>query len=159
MPVFDVDSSAFLKRYRNEPGTTVVNQLFDWKTATDDLVTSQLIFVEVEAALARAVKAGLLSVRAQGAILRAFANDLQNAVVLPISPSLLSESGGVAHQYALRALDALHFATLLRVTQASANVVLVASDLELLAAGNAAGLTVLNPATPGAQEQLRKLRP
>ena len=40
MPVFHLDTSAILKRYRTENGTDVVNELYEGLTTRDALITS-----------------------------------------------------------------------------------------------------------------------
>ncbi len=141
MPIFYLESSALFKRYRTEIGTSVVSILLDGVTDADELVTSHLTSIEIEAALARAVKGRALDERAHDGILRAFADDLGRMFVVPISLDLVNEAARVARQYALRALDAIHFATVLGVAAVDRTaLVLVASDRELVEASRSADL-------------------
>jgi predicted nucleic acid-binding protein len=69
---------------------------------------------------------------------------------LPITETVLLRAVEIAREHRLRAADAVHLATAMDwredLALSGERVVFVASDLELLAAAEAAGFTVLNPA-------------
>lgn len=161
MPVFYLDTAALLKRYRTEKGTEVVDALFSDRREDDVFVTSQLTTLEVESVAARSLKAGLLNQRAHGALLALFAQDLaQSVVIMPVSTSLVVEAAEAVRHNALRAGDAIHIASALRVRQAApAEVVFVTSDKELLAAGAAEGFETLDPEASDAKKRLGSWRP
>ena len=159
MPVFYVESSALFKRYRTERGTDVVNAVFSERTDSDLLVTSQIVTIEMESTAARGLRGRALNRRAYGAMLRSFAEDLGNIVVLPLYGPIVLEAAQVARQYALRALDAIHLASAVRVSQTiPVQTVLVAADGELIRAGEGAGLAVLNPEAADAMQALERIR-
>ena len=108
MPVFYVESSGLMKPYRTEKGTDVANALFYGRKQADVLLTSHLVTVEVESTAARGLKGKELNRISYGAILRAFADDLEAMVIVPVTASLLIEAAHAARQYALRALDSIH---------------------------------------------------
>lgn len=71
----------------------------------------------------------------------------------------MAEAALQARQYSLRAADAIHFSTALRVKRAtSIQTVFVASDKELLRAGMAEGFIALNPEAEDALHLLGRMR-
>jgi predicted nucleic acid-binding protein len=160
MPLYYLDTSALLKRYRTENGTRVLDALFSGRTRDELLITSHFTAVEVESVAARALKGRLLTKKSHGVLLSLFADDLENVlIVLPVSTALLSEAATVARNYGLRASDALHMATALRARQASAaEIVFTVSDKELVEAAGRAGFAVLNPEAENALAELSELR-
>lgn len=159
MPVYYLESSALFKRYRTEKGTDVVNAIFAGRTDADVLATSQLVTVEMESAAARGLKGRALNRQAHGAMLRSFAEDLGNIIVLPLTGPAILEAAQVARQWALRALDAMHVATAMRVRQATqVRIVLVAADREIIQVGKATGFDVLDPEDQNASQILERLR-
>lgn len=157
MTVFYMESAS-LKRYRTESGTAVVNQIFAGRQTQTISLLPSCCQSKLRPPLTRAVKGRTIGERARGAILRNFVNDLQSMLVIPISISLANEASEVAREQALRALDAIHLATALRVAVASPDMLVVASDKDLVRAAKSAGLVVLDPEADGAGEQLAKLR-
>ncbi len=159
MPVFYVESSALFKRYRTEPGTPVVNALFQERAESDVFTTSHLVIVEMEATGARALNGRTLTRQALGVLLRSFAEDMGRIMILPVSASILANAGQAARNHALRALDAIHFASAATVRETiSGQLVLVSSDHEIVQAAKADGIPVLNPEDAGALQTLRSLR-
>jgi predicted nucleic acid-binding protein len=90
MPVFYLDTSAVLKRYRTESGTDVVDSLYEERfTPTvvklvlsgyrrDVLITSHFTCLEVESVAARMFRGKLLDEKAYNTLLNAFARDIEN---------------------------------------------------------------------------------
>ena len=98
MPVFYLDTSAILKRYRSEAGTDVVDSIYDERSTpaivksifrgvrSDVLVTSHFACLEVESVAARMLRGKLLADKAYNALLNSFARDLeQHMTVLPVN--------------------------------------------------------------------------
>jgi predicted nucleic acid-binding protein len=56
MPVFYLDTSALVKRYRTEPGTEVVEELFAGAPPGDEFFISFLSIIELTSAVLRLVK-------------------------------------------------------------------------------------------------------
>lgn len=159
MPIFYIDSSALVKRYRTETGTDILNSLFSGKADGEVFVTSQFTAVEIESVAARGLRGKVLNRTAHGVMLRAFAEDFGKAVVYPVSAGLVAEAGLYARNHALKAADAIHLTTALRVKKAtSIQTVFVASDKELLGASMSEGFNILNPEAEGALHQLRGMR-
>lgn len=147
MTVYYFETSALVKRYLEEQGSKQVNRLFESRTDQDAFASSRFTTLEVEATVARLHRANLLSEQLYGSILSAYLSDLEGFfLVLPISGSLLSSSVEAVKNYALRAGDAIHLATVLRIRDSlNEDVTLVTSDQELVQAGAEAGLTVIDP--------------
>lgn len=160
MTVYYLDTSALIKRYRTETGTAVIGVLFSGRREDDVFTTSHFTSLEVESVAARALKARLLDRRAHGVMLRLFAEDLEQwLVVLPLFTALVSNAAELVRRYAIRAGDSIHLASALRVREAvSVETVFVTSDGELLQAAEAAGFSVLNPEADNALETLRRFR-
>lgn len=161
MPTFYLDTSAVLKRYRTEKGTDVVTELYEGAAPTDILVTSYFTCLEIESVTARALKGRLLTHEAHDVLLGTFSQDVGDyLLLLSFDSGLINEAIDAARRLALRPADAIHFAAAQegnrRVT--GGEYVFVASDKELLAATEAAGMTILDPEANGAIAQLRKLR-
>jgi len=94
-----------------------------------------------------------------GVLLRSFAEDMGRIMILPVSASILANAGQAARNHALRALDAIHFASAAIVRETiSGQLVLVSSDHEIVQAAKADGIPVLNPEDAGALQTLRSLR-
>ena len=103
-------------------------------------------YVEVVAALSRrftAVDVAMLDSRLQ--------LDWHDMARVPVTNTILLRAVHVARRYHLRGADAVHLATAMDVREDLAlsgeRVMFVASDKELLAAADAAGFAVLNPAS------------
>lgn len=159
MAVFYLDSSALLKRYRTEKGTGVVDAIYDNRSDEHFLVTSQLTCVEVESVAARARKAGLLNIRAYGALLASFARDISEGVrVIPIDHEALVGAAESVREVPLRSLDAIHYSVVKRMHRrhdaATHHFVFVGSDRELLDACEHAKINTLDPEAENAVLQL-----
>ena len=120
MPLYYLDTSALLKRYKTEKGTAVIDDLFSARRQNEVFVTSQFTSVEIESVAARALKGRVLNKKAHGVLLRLFAEDIEELIiVLPVSTALLSEAAAAARRSAMRAGDALHFASAIRIKESS----------------------------------------
>jgi hypothetical protein len=110
MPVFDLDTSAILKRYRTEKGTNVVNELYDGQTTRDALVTSYFSCLEFESVAARALRGHLLSREAYNVMLGSFAEDLSRSVsLIEMDGDAITYAIEGARQHGLRPGDAVQF--------------------------------------------------
>ena len=103
MPVFYLDTSAILKRYRTEKGTDVVNKLYERQARGDVLVTSHFSCLELESVAVRALNGHLLSREAYNVMLGSFADDLTRSL-------RLIEMDGETINYAVVAQDSTDFA-------------------------------------------------
>ncbi len=141
MSVFYLDSSAWVKRYVQELGSSRVHSLFDRR---ERIACVSLGYVEAVAALSRRLTADDLA-----RVELRLKLDWENMTRLQITGDMIDQAANLARQYKLRGADAVHLATALDLHRVLADinepVVLVASDDELLEAARAAGLQVENP--------------
>ncbi|GAC1458148.1 MAG: hypothetical protein PVSMB1_08000 [Gemmatimonadaceae bacterium] len=164
MAVFYLDTSAILKRYRTEKGTDVVNELYEHRPVVGNFLTSHFSCLEVESVAARTLKGKLLSQEAYNALLGSFSRDLSDHLhVVETSGDVINAAIDAARKYALRAADAVQFASAPKRGTGSffsrrKEFTFVTSDKELLAAAEAAGISTLDPEAEGAIEELRKSR-
>ena len=159
MSVYFFDTSALVKRYVVEAGSTWVTQVTDPKSGNRIYITT-ITGVEVVSALMKNVrdtKTRLPLAHAQNAI-AVFRNDFENQYeVLSVSDSLVHLAMTLPEKHKLRAYDAVQLAAAMIINTQSAQqgipatgippLVLVASDDELIAAARTEGLAVEDPRT------------
>ena len=149
MPVYFADTSALLKLYLPEPGST-------WLLSLDRarFSVSSLAPLEVRSALARRQRGGSLLPGDADKLWKAFGEDLRGWGVIELDLSLLASAlsllGSEATRVPLRTLDAIQLASgqeaERRARQAGAGpIVLLTADARLEAAAAQVGLTVENP--------------
>jgi predicted nucleic acid-binding protein len=144
-----LDSSAVLKRYMAEAGTSFVQELFD-PVRGNRIAIAAISGTEIVAAVARRARGGgLLAVNASR-IIRDFRADFSTDFrLIDITTSLLATSMDLAERRALRGYDAVQLAAALAASSAAQSAgmsfTLVSADLELNAAATAEGLAVEDP--------------
>ncbi len=135
-----LDASALVKRYVAERGSPETAEL----TARAGAVATSLITrAEVAAALAKAVRIGLLGAESGRKAQRAFTSQWADIARVPVTEALLSRAETLAWDYALRGYDAVHLASAL-TWQESVGVaaILATFDRRLWEAGQKAGVRV-----------------
>lgn len=161
MPVFYLDTSALVKRYRTEQGTEVVEQLLSNPSPEDRFFISFLSIIELTSAVLRLVRGGQLREETANQLLARFRRDVQDLFrVWPLNEDIAASAVQVVEARRLRSADALHMATAETIASlaSGACAVMVSSDRELLDAAGAAGLVPLDPQTPGSADKLKQLR-
>ena len=143
MIVHYVDPSAWIKRHFQEPGSDAVGELF--RTAAS-VACCRLGLVEMIATIARKSRAESLDISVTQELLHNVRADFAAFDVSAVNEALIESATGLAMTHGLRTMDAIHLAAALSHKRATSTVILVSSDLELLAAANAEGLATLNPA-------------
>ena len=137
-----LDSSALVKRYVAEPGSSAVQSAI---VADPDVTTCLLSRVEVPAALAAAARAGRIP--NLGRLLMAFRVHWSQLIVIGIDPLLADTAAALAERHALRGYDAVQLAAALVAAQAAASVgsdlTFAVFDSALRRAAVAEGLTLL----------------
>ncbi|MEK6300256.1 MAG: type II toxin-antitoxin system VapC family toxin [Acidobacteriota bacterium] len=157
MAVYFFDTSALLKRYVEEPGSTWVRQVTDPKSG-NKIYIATITAVEVISAIMKNVRTtssplGLGD--AQKAIAE-FRNDFENQYApFPVTDSLVQGAMGLPEKHKLRGYDAVQLSAALIISAQSAqlgipatgvpSIVLVAADDELLDAAKAEGVAVDDP--------------
>ena len=148
MPVYYMDTSALVKRYRNEPGTEAIDRLFDVRQADTRIYTSFLTALELTSSILRLVKGGQLSQNLADNMLARFRQDTQGTVrILPLTDAIVNDALAVVEQHQLRSADAIHLATASSIFSLAPELesILVSSDRELLSAAANSGMGVLDP--------------
>jgi predicted nucleic acid-binding protein len=145
-----VDSSALVKRYVRETGTSWVRSITRRRPSTH-LYVVLITAVEVTSAVARRRGGGTLSSAQASSILSRFRKHLAGRY-LPseVTPALVNGAMKLANTHRLRAYDAVQLAAALDLRKDwSANrlgaFVFVSADRDLNAAAAAEGLTVEDP--------------
>jgi uncharacterized protein len=143
MSIFYLDASAWVKYYVNEPGSDWMDRLWEQQPA---FACSPLGPVEVIAGFVRRSRQEPALVDVLGSIVAEVDHQFDAFQVVPISDAVLALSREVIVQHALRGSDAVHLASALRLRQTLVEpLVFVSSDVELLAAARAEGLSVVDP--------------
>jgi predicted nucleic acid-binding protein len=101
------DSSAFAKRYVEEPGSQVVESLCQEAT---ELALSVLCVPEIISALNRRVREGLLTARDYTEAKQSLSQDIRDAVIVNLVPQVVSTGTKILEVSAIRAADALQIA-------------------------------------------------
>ncbi|MEK7793802.1 MAG: type II toxin-antitoxin system VapC family toxin [Candidatus Hydrogenedentota bacterium] len=127
------DSSAFLKLYVDEAGTAQMIHLIE---SADESAISVLVFPEIVSGLSRKVREGTLLSAQYRDTKRRLADDVRDATIVHISPSVISKSVALLENNVLRASDAIHVASAL---ECDADL-FVSSDRRQIAAAANAGL-------------------
>jgi predicted nucleic acid-binding protein len=150
MPAYFFDSSALVKRFAQEQGSSFVLSLLR-PSAKNRLYAARIIEVEVCAALARRRKANTISAAQAAKGLRRLRHDLPRRFTqVAISESVLVEASRLAETYALRGYDAVQLAAAMaasneRKLNSLSPLVIVSSDVELNDAARAEGFNVEDP--------------
>jgi predicted nucleic acid-binding protein len=144
------DSSALVKRYIAETGTTWVREVAH-EAARNALIVARITWVEVQSALARRHREGSLTADQIAGSIRAFRYDWDiQYLVVDLDQPLVELAGQLVSRHALRAYDAVQVACALRVQPSFSgsrytSLTFVAADDRLPAAAEAEGLQTDNP--------------
>jgi len=146
-----LDSSAVVKRYADEAGSTWIRQLTG-PQAQNTILLAEITLAEVAAALAakhRAPKGITLEQRDR--VLSRFLQDCEDHFALvSVDRSVIDRAVELAQRHRLRGYDAVQLATALEASaimqsQALPALTFVAADSDLLTAAVAERLSVENP--------------
>jgi predicted nucleic acid-binding protein len=140
-----LDTSAIVKRYAQEAGTTWVRTLV--APATGNFIyLARITEVEVTAAIARRRGQPGFSVAQANGALGLFRQDFaQDYRIAEITVPLLRQAALLADTHALRGYDAVQLAAALEVRLQVPALILVSGDGDLNTAALAEGLPVENP--------------
>jgi predicted nucleic acid-binding protein len=149
VPYF-LDSSALVKRYVQETGTSWVRGITRRSPSTV-IYIARITAVEVSCAIARRRKAKTLTPRRASSILQRFRQHLTGRYnVAQLTAALLDDATRLGVKHALRAYDAVQLAVALEVNRfhqagGAGPVTLVSADQALNDAALAEGLAVDDP--------------
>jgi predicted nucleic acid-binding protein len=127
------DSSAYAKRYVDEPGSQAVDTLC---MAATELALSIVCLPEIISALNRRVRDRALSPRHYEEAKEHLAGDVPDVVIVNLTPSVISTCTAILEASPVRAMDALHVAC---AVQWGAEL-FVSADKKQISAAKKAGL-------------------
>jgi predicted nucleic acid-binding protein len=135
-----LDASALVKRYVAERRSRETGEL----SARAHIVATSLVSrAEVAAALAKAVRLGILEPESGRKAQRAFASQWPDIAKVPVTEALVSRAEALSWDFALRGYDAVQLASALTWQEAvGAEITLATFDRQLWDAGRNAGLRV-----------------
>lgn len=143
------DTSAFCRHYHTEPGSDVVERVFEEVDATQ--YVSWLTVLETQSAFAMKIRTGEIT-ESKLALLRTrlFADIRQRQMlVVRVLRRHYDQAGKLLATYGptvrLRSLDTLHLAIALDLRQRGLAQNLITADSAMILVGVQVGLTVLNP--------------
>ncbi len=142
-----LDASALVKRYVKEFGSAVVNEAIDRAAIVGTAMISR---AETAAALAKAVRLGVLKRPAALASLQSFRKDWLDLVRIQLAENLMSQADALAWDHALRGYDAVHLAAAVLWQETMGESVTMATfDQQLWKAAEQIGLVPFPSDLPG----------
>jgi len=150
MHLYYLDSSALAKHYLIEPGSRWITELIT-NTAPARFVSTELAIVEVVCAITRAERERRISASFRNNLAARSARETRSVVeLIGTSRRILGHASQLALRHPLRAYDAIHLATALRILGEALILelpapIFVSADGNLLVAARAEGLVVENP--------------
>jgi len=102
-----VDSSSFAKRYVQEVGSDRLDRLLE---SASELAFCVILVPEIISGLNRRLRERILTIADYRAVKKQLIDDVRDATVLQITPSVVSRSVKLLESNVLRSLDALHVA-------------------------------------------------
>jgi len=102
-----IDSSSFAKRYVQEVGSDKLDRLLE---SASELAFCVILVPEIVSGLNRRLREQVLTIANYRAVKKQLLEDVRDATVLQITPSVVSRSVKLIEGNVLRALDALHVA-------------------------------------------------
>jgi len=150
MGIYFIDSSALVKRYINEVGSTWILGLFT-PTLNNEIFIAAITSVEIVAAITRAERGKRISTSDALMVRAQFKNELQiEYQVIEITENIIMAGMMLAETYGLRGYDAIQLSVgytvnTLCISSGLAPIVFVSADNELNVAASNEGLIVENP--------------
>ena len=130
-----VDSSAFAKRYVQEDGSEDIDLFLQ---RASDLALCIILVPEIISGLNRRLREGFLSKRDYRKVKTQLLEDVHDATVIQLTPSVISHSVKLLENNILRTIDAFHVACAL---EWQADLFVTSDKRQLIAAKNAGLLT------------------
>ena len=144
-----LDASALTKAFLDETGASEVRTALAGQPSSS---TSAVAYAELRAAFARLLREGRLDAASHHTLTAALDAQWPRLAIVGVDEQCLREAGEVVDRrprHALRALDAIHLASALRVAAGDPTSVTFACwDLRLWRAARDEGFTMLPPAEP-----------
>jgi uncharacterized protein len=150
MALYFLDSSALVKRYISETGSTWILGLFA-PALKNEIFIAAIAKVEIVAAIMRRSRSGSISVTEAKAIVHQLRKDSRKGYqVIEITESIINSGMALAETYGLRGYDAIQLAAgravnILCLASGLPPITFVSADNELNAAVISEGLLMENP--------------
>lgn len=150
MAIYFVDSSALVKRYVGEAGSTWILELFD-PALDNEIFVAAITGVEIIAAIIRRSLGGSISATDATLVCNQFRSDFQaDYQIVEIIEEIINSAMSLAEARGLRGYDAVQLAAgcavnALCITSGMPPVIFVSADNELNVAAASKGLSVENP--------------
>ncbi len=150
MTTFYADSSALVKRYVIESGSGWVQALVN-PAAGHTFVVANIGLVEIAAALAAKQRQGVLAGFVLDGLLRDLRRDAFDQYwLVDVTQLIISQAMILTRRQKLRGYDAVHLTCALftqetLLQQGLPALTLLSADVDLLAAAQAEGLSIVNP--------------
>ena len=125
-----VDSSSFAKRYVQEVGSDELDRFLE---SASELAFCVVLVPEIISGLNRRLRERILTIADYRAVKKRLLDDVRDATVLQITPSVISRSVKLLESNVLRSLDALHVACAL---EWRADLFLTSDRRQFVAASN-----------------------
>jgi uncharacterized protein len=135
------DTSAFVKRYVDEAGSSMVRRAL----RTDAITVARATFAEAAAAVARATRLGVMSDQQRDMILDRLPADFSRLSVIEMRRAVVERVPILVTRYPLRGYDAIQLASALTLRQTGMAVEMWCADGVLLEAAAAEGCHVVKP--------------
>ena len=130
-----VDSSAFAKRYVQEYGSEKID---NYLQQASELALCIILMPEIISGLNRRLREQILTVKDYNKLKNQLLEDVHDATVIQITPSVISHAVKLLEKNTLRAMDSLHVACAL---EWKSDLFLTSDKRQFLAAKNAGLLT------------------
>jgi len=145
MPRLFFDTSALVKRYYEEEGSEVADQLVE--AEDNEIVITSLSVVETASAVRRKQNRGELSGEQVDRLLSVFFEEALDAfVILPMDESFSGTGPDLVLRDGLRTLDSPQLAAALSIATRTSEPVFVCADRDLVEVAAEHGLETRNPA-------------
>ena len=152
-----LDASALVKPYVNERGSDQIEMVLG---QAESIATAVISRAAVSAALAKAVRLGVLTPEAGAAALQAFRSDWLTLVRVPVTEIVVGRADAFAWDYGLRGYDAIHLAAASVWAEAMGSGLLLATfDRDLWIAAQRLGIRAYPDGLPSLLEQWKAERP
>lgn len=150
MAIYFIDSSALVKRYVNEIGSTWTLRLFD-PVLDNEFFIAAITGVEIIAAITRRARSGSINVTDATLVCQQIRNDLQTDYsIVEITEEIIDSGMKLAEKRGLRGYDAVQLAAgcavnALCIASGLSPVIFVSADNELNLAAASEDLSIKNP--------------
>lgn len=150
MAVYFFDSSAIVKRYLNETGTSWVNSVTDLSSSTQ-VYLARITMVEVISAITRKARGEGLSATGAAIAIADFRRDFtEEYALVELTQPLIERAADLAETHALRGYDAVQLAAMLEINADRASlglsaITFISADAALNAAAVSEGFAVDDP--------------